>query len=85
MPRCVIIRRPGRQWSQASSALEKAVWTLDANNKPQRVVVTTGETDGNYTEVTGGALKDGGRVIVAALQPAAVPSTTTASGKGPGF
>ena len=49
------------------SAPEQAVWTLDANNKPQRVVVTTGETDGTYTEVTTGALKDGDRVIVAAL------------------
>ena len=49
------------------AAPEKAVWILDANDKPQRVVVTTGETDGTYTEVTGGALKDGDRVIVAAL------------------
>ena len=43
---------------------EQAVWILDANNKPQRVVVTTGQSDGNYTEVTGGSLKDGDRVIV---------------------
>ena len=37
------------------AAPEQAVWILDADNKPQRVVVTTGETDGTYTEVTGGA------------------------------
>ena len=31
----------------------------------------TGETDGTFTEVTGGALKEGDRVIVAALSKAA--------------
>jgi len=37
---------------------EQAVWILDADNKPQRVVVTTGQSDGTYTEVTGGGIKD---------------------------
>src|ERR1019366_8357555 len=35
-----------------AAAPEKAVWTMDANNKQQRVVVTTGESDGTFTEVT---------------------------------
>jgi HlyD family secretion protein len=74
------------------AASEKAVWTLDANNKPQRVVVTTGESDGTYTEVTSGALKDGDRVIVAEVAKAAtvsggspVPQGGSKGGRGPGF
>src|ERR1035441_5400982 len=38
------------------AAPEKAVWTLDANDKEQRVVVTTGESDGAFTEVATGGL-----------------------------
>jgi len=74
------------------AAPEKAVWMLDANDKLQRVVVTTGESDGTYTEVVKGGLKDGDRVIVAALAKAAPASggspgsqTSRPGGKGPGF
>ena len=74
------------------AAPEKAVWTLDANDKEQRVVVTTGESDGAFTEVTSGGLKDGDRVIVAALAKAAPatggsPGAQTGGkgGRGPGF
>jgi len=71
---------------------EKAVWILDMDNKQQRVVLTTGESDGTYTEVTTGGLKDGDRVIVAALAKAA-PATggspgsqaSSKGGRGPGF
>ncbi len=74
------------------AAPEQAVWILDANNKQQRVVVTTGESDGTYTEVTTGGLKDGDRVIVAALAKAAPASGGSPGsqaggkgGRGPGF
>jgi hypothetical protein len=56
------------------------------------VVVVTGESDGTYTEATQGDLKDGDRLIVAALTktpPASGggPGTQTGSkgGRGPGF
>ena len=68
------------------TAPEQAVWIMDVDNKPQRVVVTTGESDGTYTEVTGGALKDGDRVIVGAAvakAAAASGSTPTPQGRGP--
>jgi HlyD family secretion protein len=68
-------------------ALEQAVWVLDESNKPRRVVVSTGESDGTFTEITKGDLKDGDRVIVAALVKTA-PSTTGSTskgGRGPGF
>jgi HlyD family secretion protein len=75
------------------AAPEKAVWVLDADNKEQRVVVATGESDGAFTEVTQGGLKDGDRVIVAALAKAAPASgggspgaqTGGKGGRGPGF
>jgi HlyD family secretion protein len=74
------------------AAPEKAVWILDADNKQQRVVVATGETDGTYTEITQGGVKDGDRVIVAALAKAAPASggspgaqTGGKGGRGPGF
>ena len=73
-------------------APEKAVWILDTDDKPQRVVVTTGESDGTYTEIVTGNLKDGDRVIVAALANAApasggspVSQTGSKGGRGPGF
>jgi HlyD family secretion protein len=69
-------------------APEKAVWILDGNGTPQRVVVSTGETDGTFTEVSGGALKDGDRVIVAALAmaaPASGSSPGAVGGRRPGF
>jgi HlyD family secretion protein len=73
-------------------APEQAVWNLDGNNNQKRVIVTTGESDGTYTEVTTGALKDGDRVIVAALAANAAPASggspgaqTARGGRGPGF
>jgi HlyD family secretion protein len=74
------------------AAPERAVWTLDADGKPQRVVVTTGESDGTYTEITKGDLKDGDRVIIAALAKSAPASggspgaqSGSKGGRGPGF
>lgn len=69
-----------------TTAPAQAVWILDADNKLQRVQVTTGASDGTYTEVTSGGLKDGDRVIVAALAKAGnTPASPTPQGRGPGF
>jgi HlyD family secretion protein len=73
--------------SSKGAASETAVWILDKNDKPQRVVITAGESDGTSTEVTGGGLKEGDRVIVAALAKTA-PATgggRAGGGRGPGF
>ena len=71
-----------------SAAPDKAVWVLASNGEPQRVVVTTGETDGAFTEVLAGGLKDGDQLIVTALGK--TPTVSAASpgppaGRGPGF
>ena len=87
-PAAATVVKGGRK----GAAPEKAVWIMNADNKPQRVVVTTGESDGTYTEVTQGGLKDGDRVIVAALAKAATASggspgaqSGSKGGRGPGF
>jgi HlyD family secretion protein len=70
---------------------DKAVWILGKDDTPQRVVVTAGESDGTSTEITGGALEDGDRVIVAALARAPTSGGSPGSqsggrgGRGPGF
>ncbi len=82
----------GGKGIRKGAAPQQAVWNLDANNKQQRVIITTGESDGTYTEVTTGGLKDGDRVIVAALAKAApaaagspVSQGGSKGGRGPGF
>ena len=82
----------GGKGVRKGAALARAVWVLDANNKPQRVVVITGESDGTFTEVTQGALKDGDQVIIAAVTKVASASGASPGaqpggkgGRGPGF
>jgi HlyD family secretion protein len=68
---------------------EQAVSVMDPNNKQRRVTITTGQSDGTYTEVIGGDLKDGDRVVVAELVNAGAASNSAAasarSGRGTGF
>jgi HlyD family secretion protein len=78
--------------ARKGAAPEKAVWVLDQDNKPQRVVLTTGESDGTNTEVLTGNLKDGDNTITAVLASAApasggspVSQTGARGGRGPGF
>jgi len=52
-------RRGGEQQKKVQT-----VYVLDANKKPQAVQIRTGITDGRYTEVVEGALKEGQEVIV---------------------
>jgi HlyD family secretion protein len=58
-------RRP----EKASTSAERkgpAVWVLEKGT-PKRVAITPGISDGNYTEVLSGELKEGQEVIVEAL------------------
>jgi HlyD family secretion protein len=76
-------RAPGRGGAKP----EKTVWVLDQGT-PRRVVVGTGETDGTFTEISSGALKEGDQVIVAALSAAPARSASLGGpggGRGPGF
>lgn len=63
----------------------KVVWVLDEHNQPKPVPVTLGITDGPNTEITGGALKEGDRVIVASLAKKASATASPMGGRGPRF
>jgi HlyD family secretion protein len=57
----------GRGWRRGGGQQPKktqTVYILDANKKPQPVEIRTGITDGRYTEVVDGALKEGQDVII---------------------
>lgn len=72
-----LVPRGGRRRGNAGQGAEKQakggqagkqqVYILDAEGKPQPVEVTTGDTDGTVTEVTGGNLKPGDKVITGQL------------------
>jgi HlyD family secretion protein len=72
----------------------QAVWVLNADNKPEQVRVKTGESDGTYTEIVSGDLKEGDKVIVAAISKDGAPAAGRAFNapqgggggrRGPGF
>lgn len=50
-----------------SRGAQQTVYILGADDQPQPVQVTTGDTDGTVTEVTGGDLKPGMKVITGQL------------------
>lgn len=58
---------PGREpsakaGSKGSAPAGQGIWVL-ADGKPQRIRITTGISDGNYTEVMDGGLKEGMEVL----------------------
>jgi len=61
---------------------EQAVSVMDPNNKQRRVKITTGQSDGTYTEVTGGDLKERDLVIIAELAKAGATSGSGAAPQG---
>ena len=74
--------------SRAPASPDKAVWVLDGKDRPRRIAVATGDTDGTFTEVTSGTLNEGDRVILAALAKSAAAAARTPGagvGRGPGF
>ncbi len=58
------------------------LWILD-NDKPRRVQVTMGISDGNFTEILSGDLKEGDAVIIEAVGGA--KKSGSAGAGGPGF
>lgn len=57
--------KTGNNTGQKKITLPKgpSVWSLD-NKKPKFVKITTGISDGNYTEVTSGKLNEGQQIII---------------------
>ncbi|HET6364504.1 MAG TPA: efflux RND transporter periplasmic adaptor subunit [Nitrospirota bacterium] len=52
-----------------------AIWILE-NGKPKRVTITPGISDGTYTEIVSGDLKEGQQTIVETLRKDKGPTTT---------
>ena len=78
----VQITFPEYQKSEAAGVGERErgrVWMLNADKKLEPVFVTTGLTDGRYTEVITDGLKDGDQVVLGATSSAANTTTQTAS------
>ena len=80
----LVPRRPNRRGNAEKEAGgarsgQQTVYVLGDDNKPQAVKVTVGETNGSLTEVTGGDLKPGMRVITGQLASGA---TESRSGSG---
>jgi HlyD family secretion protein len=79
----------GRGWRRGGGPQEKkqqTVYILDANKKPQPVQIRTGITDGRYTEVVEGNLKEGQDIIVgnATSKVDASSGSPFGGGRGPG-
>ena len=58
------------------AAPEGRVYTLDANGEPRPIRIQIGVTDGSFTEIVGGELREGVAVIVGTRR-APVPRRTS--------
>jgi len=75
------VRAAGRRQDAGST-----VWIMDQDGKPKAVKVKLGITDGNFTAVESGDLKEGERVITNNLSKVTTSSGGSAPrGRGPGF
>jgi HlyD family secretion protein len=88
IPNAALRFRPSTAAATKARSNAKQVWVLDSDDKPRPVAVNVGITDGTYTEVTGGGLKDGDRVVIASFsnkaQASAGPSASPFGGGGRG-
>ncbi len=61
---------------------EQAVWIL-RDNKPERTVVTPGISDGTFTEILSGNVREGEKVILETLKDKKKNDKSTSSQRGP--
>jgi HlyD family secretion protein len=79
----------GRGWRRSGGEQQKkmqTIYILDANKKPQPVQIRTGITDGRYTAVIEGNLKEGQDVIIgnATSKVEATSGSPFGGNRGPG-
>lgn len=81
-------RRGGAGATEKSATMsrgaQQTVYVLGADGQPQPVQVTTGDTDGTVTEVTGGDLKPGMKVITGQLASGSTGQRRQRSGQRQG-
>lgn len=71
----------GKRTAQ-STPRQYAVWVLE-NNKPKRIMITVGISDGSFTEVTSGDIAEGQAVITGSTTNAGNKSSNTATPRPP--
>ena len=67
-----------------SAPRQYAIWILE-NDKPKRVMVTTGISDGSFTEITSGDVAEGQAVITGSATNTKNNSSTSPSNRPPRF
>lgn len=73
IPNAALRFRPAEKGKTAPQQKGSAVWVLE-QGKPKRVPITTGISDGSYTELVSGGLSEGQELIVESLAKAKAPS-----------
>jgi HlyD family secretion protein len=64
--------KPAEKSKAVAQQKGSAVWILE-QDKPKRVPISTGISDGNYTELVSGEIKEGQELIVESLTKAKAP------------
>lgn len=60
-------RRWGRENAEPTTGAERTVYVLDGD-QPEAVTITAGRTDGSHTEVVGGDIEEGAKLVVDATR-----------------
>ncbi len=71
---------PGASSRSRKPLAQADVWVLASAGDPKAIKTQLGLSDGSYTEVTGGDLKEGDAVIVSVINKKATPTPTGAPG-----
>lgn len=75
IPNAALRFRPPERAKTRQPQKGSGVWIVE-NGKPKRVSITTGISDGNYTEIVSGELREGQEVIVESLSKATGPASS---------
>ena len=75
---------PLKRISNQPMSRKYPVWILE-NDKPKQIIITVGITDGSFTEVTSGDLREGQQIITASLSKAGSKNTSGQTTRPPRF
>lgn len=75
IPNAALRFRPPERAKTRQPQKGSGVWIVE-NGNPKRISITTGISDGNYTEIVAGELREGQEVIVESLSKATGPASS---------
>jgi HlyD family secretion protein len=73
IPNAALRFKPAEVGKTAAQQKGLAVWILE-QGEPKRIAISTGISDGNYTELVSGGIKEGQELIVESLAKAKAPT-----------